>query len=57
MRCSEHLNTARNLFLSLLFLGTIGACSGASDFGSVAKLRWLERADPIADAQRSLSIE
>jgi hypothetical protein len=49
------MHSARHLILSLFMVGAVVSCSAAPDSASVAKLRWLEHADPIVDAQNALA--
>jgi hypothetical protein len=49
------MRLAKHLLILLVVLGALIACRASQDSASVAKLRWVEYADPIVDAQNALA--
>ncbi|MGH7847889.1 MAG: hypothetical protein ACREQW_22325 [Candidatus Binatia bacterium] len=49
------MRSAKHLLPFLVVLGALVACRVSEDSASVAKLRWVEHADPIVDAQNALA--
>ena len=49
------MRSVRHLFLPLFVFIVLVACRVSPDSASVVKLRWLEYADPIVDAQKALA--